>query len=261
MESGSNKCIRDRCLKAHFEAGASSLKHVRLWQMVRFSVFLSSDRLGLLSGVGIVVVPRLPKPVTRVQFPYPAPDVQPVLSFQFSAKNRIHGRVRVPQRRTHRQQAATGKVIVGVISDTHGRMHPDAMDALRGSDVILHAGDIGTEDILAKLRQIAPVRAITGNIDHEPLTSKYPATDVVEIAGRSLYMVHNLRALDLNPKAAGFAAVISGHSHEPEFYFEDDVLFFNPGSAGPRRFSLPIAVGKIRIEDGELWPEIVTLKD
>jgi putative phosphoesterase len=140
-------------------------------------------------------------------------------------------------------------------------MHPDAMDALRGSDIILHAGDIGRGEIIAMLGQIAPVHAIVGNIDIEPLTSKYPATEVVEIAGHSFYMLHNLRALDLDPKAAGFAAVISGHSHKPEFYFENGVLYFNPGSAGPRRFSLPIVIGKIRIEGGELWPEIVILAE
>ncbi len=140
-------------------------------------------------------------------------------------------------------------------------MHPDAQDALHGSDLIFHAGDIGTEDILRKLRQIAPVHAIVGNIDREPLMSRYPATEVVEVAGRSLYLLHNLRSLDLDPKAAGFAAVIFGHSHKPEFYFEKGVLFFNPGSAGPRRFSLPIAVGKIRIDGGELFPEITILQE
>jgi putative phosphoesterase len=167
----------------------------------------------------------------------------------------------VRRKSTDNRQLATGNVVVGVISDTHGRMHPDAMDALRGSDIILHAGDIGRGEIIAMLGQIAPVHAIVGNIDIEPLTSKFPATDVVEIGGHSFYMLHNLRALDLDPKAAGFAAVISGHSHKPEFYFEKGVLYFNPGSAGPRRFSLPIAVGKIRIEGGELWPEIVILAE
>ncbi len=156
--------------------------------------------------------------------------------------------------------APTGETVVGVISDTHGRIHPRALDALRGSSAILHAGDIGSEDILGKLRSVAPVHAIIGNVDVEPLTTKYPATDVVEIAGISLYMLHNLRALDLDPKAAGMSAVIFGHSHQPEFYFEKGVLFFNPGSAGPRRFSLPIAVGKIRIRNGELFPEIIILE-
>ena len=162
----------------------------------------------------------------------------------------------------NRQQPVTGNSVIGVISDTHGRMNANAADALRGSDIILHAGDIGSEDVLRKLRQIAPVHAIIGNVDIEPLTSKYPATEVVEVVGGNIfYMLHNLKALDLNPKAAGFEAVIFGHSHKPEFHFENGVLFFNPGSAGPRRFSLPISVGRIRIEDGELFPEIVVLEE
>lgn len=164
-------------------------------------------------------------------------------------------------RRTGNRELATGNVLIGVISDTHGRMHPKALEALRGSDVILHAGDIGSEDILVNLRKVAPVHAIVGNIDIEPLTSQYPATEVVGVGGHSIYMLHNVRALDVDPKAAGFAAVIFGHSHKPEFYFEKGVLFFNPGSAGPRRFSLPISVGKIRIKDGELLPEIVILEE
>lgn len=154
----------------------------------------------------------------------------------------------------------TKNAVIGVISDTHGRVNPKALCALRGSNLILHGGDIGREDVLVQLRRISPVHAITGNIDIEPLTSKYPATEVVEVAGQSLYILHNLKALDLDPKAAGFAAVVYGHSHKPEFYFDKGVLFFNPGSAGPRRFSLPVAVGKIRIEDGELWPEIVIVE-
>jgi len=170
-------------------------------------------------------------------------------------------RVIVPRKKSGNGQRVTGNSVLGVISDTHGRMNANAADALRGSDVILHAGDIGSEDILRKLRQIAPVHAIVGNIDIHPLTSKHPATEVVEVAGKTFYMLHNLKALDLDPKAAGFAAVICGHSHKPEFFFENGVLFFNPGSAGPRRFSLPISVGRIRIEDGELFPEIMVLEE
>lgn len=152
-------------------------------------------------------------------------------------------------------------LVIGVISDTHGKLRPDAVAALQGSDLILHAGDIGSESIVPQLRRIAPVVAIRGNVDIEPVTSQFPGSEVAEVGGHTLYMLHNLRALDLNPKAAGFSAVISGHTHKPEFYFENDVLFFNPGSAGPRRFRLPIAVGKIVIKDGELWPEIVILEE
>ena len=157
-------------------------------------------------------------------------------------------------------KASHGPTVVGVISDTHSRIRESALETLRGSELILHAGDIGSADVIKALRKIAPVRAIHGNIDISPLTTKYPATDVIEFKGVTLYMLHNLRALDLKPKAAGFHAVIYGHSHKPEFYFEDGVLFFNPGSAGPKRFSLPITVGKIVIRDGELLPEILEIE-
>jgi uncharacterized protein len=162
---------------------------------------------------------------------------------------------------TKNRNQRTKNYLIGLISDTHSRMRESALKALRGSDVILHAGDIGSADVISALKKIAPVHAIYGNIDIDPLTRKYSATEVVEIGGFSFYMLHNLRTLDLKPKAAGFHAVIYGHSHKPEFYFEEGVLYFNPGSAGPRRFSLPITVGKIRIEGGELFPEIVPLED
>src|SRR5512146_2521495 len=145
--------------------------------------------------------------------------------------------------------------VIGLVSDTHSRIRPSALEVLRGSDLILHAGDIGSVEVITALKKIAPVHAIHGNIDREPLTKKYPATEVIELAGLSIYMLHNLQALDLDPRAAGFAAVIYGHSHKPEYYFKNGVLYFNPGSAGPRRFSLPISVGKIRIRQGELLPE------
>jgi hypothetical protein len=161
--------------------------------------------------------------------------------------------------RTKNKERGTTNWVIGVISDTHSRMRDSALAALRSSDVILHAGDIGSADVITALKKIAPVHAIHGNIDIPPLTTKYPATDVVEIEGLSFYMLHNLRALDLKPKATGFHAVIFGHSHKPEFYFEDGVLYFNPGSAGPKRFSLPITVGRIRIEGGELLPEILEI--
>jgi uncharacterized protein len=164
-----------------------------------------------------------------------------------------------PRSTTRNEELRTNNRLLGVISDTHSRIRPSALEALRGSDLILHGGDIGSADVITALKKIAPVRAIHGNIDREPLTKKYPATDVVEIAGLSIYMLHNLQALDLDPRAAGFAAVIYGHSHKPEYYFKNGVLYFNPGSAGPRRFSLPVSVGKIRIQQGELLPEIILL--
>ena len=149
---------------------------------------------------------------------------------------------------------------IGVISDTHGLLRPEALEALRGSHLILHAGDIGSPDIIPTLEKIAPVTAIRGNIDTGlSWARRFPSTEVVEAAGRSFYLLHNINELDLNPQASGFAAVIFGHSHKPEFYFKHDVLYFNPGSAGPRRFSLPISVGRILIRDGQFHPELITL--
>ena len=150
-------------------------------------------------------------------------------------------------------------MIVGVISDTHGLLRPEAVAALRGSEHIIHAGDIGAADIIPVLQEIAPVTAIRGNVDLEPWAMKFPETEIVEIDGRSIYVIHNLNALDLNPRAAGFAAVISGHSHKPKQQVKDGVLYFNPGSAGPRRFKLPITVGRLEIIDGAVRGEIIAL--
>ena len=150
-------------------------------------------------------------------------------------------------------------MIVGVISDTHGLFRPEAIEALRGSEHIIHAGDIGSPEIIPRLQQIAPVTAIRGNVDREPWTKQFPETEVVDLAGLSFYIVHDLNALDLNPRAAGFVAVISGHSHQPKQEVKDGVLYFNPGSAGPRRFKLPITVGKLEIVDGEVSGKIIQL--
>ena len=149
---------------------------------------------------------------------------------------------------------------IGVISDTHGLLRPEAVSALRGSNLILHAGDIGDPGILGELEKIAPVRAIRGNIDTEAWAQELPADEVVEAEGLSLYVLHNVREMDLNPRAAGFAAVISGHSHKPSSEVRDGVLYFNPGSAGPRRFSLPTTVGMLRIREGKLVAELIELR-
>ncbi len=151
------------------------------------------------------------------------------------------------------------ELVLGVISDTHGLLRPEAVEALRGSDFILHAGDVGSAEILAELRRIAPVKAVRGNIDSSPWCETLPLTEVIEAGGLSLYMLHDLKQLDLNPAAAGFAAVICGHSHAPINDSRNGVLFFNPASAGPRRFKLPICVGKLRIRDGSLSGEIIEL--
>jgi putative phosphoesterase len=150
-------------------------------------------------------------------------------------------------------------MIIGVISDTHGLLRPQAMDALCGSEHIIHAGDIGAADIIPALEEIAPVTAIRGNVDHDPWTMKFPETNVAELAGLHIYIIHSVQALDLNPCAAGFAAVVSGHSHQPGQHVKDGVLYFNPGSAGPRRFKLPISVGRLEIVNGKLTGKIIEL--
>jgi putative phosphoesterase len=134
-------------------------------------------------------------------------------------------------------------ITLGVISDTHGLLRPEAVEALRGSDRILHAGDVGAPEILEALAQIAPVTAIRGNVDTEAWARTLPQIEVVEIGGVSIYMLHDLARLDLKPEAAGFRVVVYGHSHQPKIEEKNGVLYFNPGSAGPRRFNLPVSVG------------------
>jgi putative phosphoesterase len=141
-------------------------------------------------------------------------------------------------------------MLIGVISDTHGLMRPEALTALRGVEHILHAGDVGDVAILDALREIAPVTAIRGNVDSSGACAELPATDVVELGGSLFYLVHSVHDLDINPKAAGVAMVVSGHSHKASVTMKDGVVYFNPGSAGPRRFSLPITVGFVTVEDG-----------
>jgi putative phosphoesterase len=138
-------------------------------------------------------------------------------------------------------------MIIGVISDTHRLLRPEAVELLRGSAHIIHAGDIGSPEIVPALKRIAPVTAIRGNVDTEAWARSFAETEVVELAGLHIYVIHDVNALDLNPRAAGFAAVISGHSHQPKKEVKDGVLYFNPGSAGPRRFKLPISVGRLEI--------------
>jgi putative phosphoesterase len=152
------------------------------------------------------------------------------------------------------------KVILGVISDTHGLLRPEAVQALLGSDRILHAGDIGDPEILKALAQIAPVIAVRGNVDAESWTRSLPETEVVEAAGAPIYMLHDLGRLDLKPEAAGFRAVVYGHSHQPKIEEKNGVLYFNPGSAGPRRFHLPVSVGRLMIMAGKVKAELVELK-
>jgi hypothetical protein len=148
---------------------------------------------------------------------------------------------------------------LGVISDTHGLLRPEAVEALRGCDRILHAGDVGASEILKALAQIGPVTAIRGNVDTDSWARSLPETEVVEVGGVSIYMLHNLGQLDLKPEAAGFRVVIYGHSHQPKMEERKGVLYFNPGSAGPRRFRLPVSLGKLTIAAGKVQAELVEL--
>jgi putative phosphoesterase len=140
------------------------------------------------------------------------------------------------------------QVEVGVISDTHGLLRPEAERALLGVDLILHAGDVGSPEILTRLRSIAPIFAVRGNVDSAPWAAELPRTIVVEFGGATFYLLHNLRDLDLKPEAAGIDAVISGHTHQVDQNLENGVLYLNPGSIGPRRFHLPITLARLRID-------------
>lgn len=132
--------------------------------------------------------------------------------------------------------------IIGLISDTHGLLRPEAVDALRGSELIVHAGDVGDPEILGGLRELAPVVAVRGNVDREDWAEELPATAVAQLADARIYVLHDVHDLDLNPAAAGFGAVVSGHSHKFGSSERAGVLYINPGSAGPRRFQLPVTV-------------------
>ena len=140
-------------------------------------------------------------------------------------------------------------MIIGVVSDTHGLLRPQVLPLLEGANAILHLGDVGDPTILEALAAIAPVTAIRGNIDVHGPCAQLPATEVVTLAGRDFYLLHNVHQLDLDPAAAGFAAVLFGHSHQPEIRHHRGVLYFNPGSCGPRRFQLPITCGRLTLYD------------
>jgi uncharacterized protein len=150
-------------------------------------------------------------------------------------------------------------ILIGVISDTHGLLRPEAVATLRGSEHIIHAGDIGAPEILDQLAAIAPVTAVRGNIDKGAWARKMPETAVAKFGGISIYVLHDLAQLDLKPEAAGFRVVIYGHSHIAKQEARNGVLYFNPGSAGPRRFKLPVSVGRLRVEDGKVRFELVTI--
>ncbi len=150
---------------------------------------------------------------------------------------------------------------IGLISDTHGLLRPQALAFLQGCDHIVHGGDIGGPEILAQLAAIAPVTAVRGNNDREPWADAVPETDMVQLGGITLYALHDIAELDIDAAAAGVRVVVTGHSHKPRIEWRDGVLFINPGSAGPRRFSLPISVAELMVDDGgAITPRIVELE-
>ncbi len=149
--------------------------------------------------------------------------------------------------------------LIGVLSDTHGLLRPELLPALAGVDHILHAGDVGDPDILTELSRLAPVTAIRGNIDTHGPCADLPATEAIELAGCLLYMLHSIDDLDISPQAAGISAVIYGHSHQPLIEHRNGILYLNPGSAGPRRFNLPITCALLRIQNAQPQAEILPL--
>lgn len=148
---------------------------------------------------------------------------------------------------------------VGIISDTHGLLRPAAEEALRGVDLIVHAGDVGCREVLLKLKQIAPVFAVRGNVDTEVWAEQLPFSAVVETSDASFYVLHNLRELNLRPEAAKFDFVVSGHTHRAEQFEKGGVVYLNPGSAGPRRFHLPVTLALLDLGKRPWGAEIVEL--
>ena len=159
------------------------------------------------------------------------------------------------------QASETGSLTIriGLISDTHGLLRPEALGQLQGSDFIVHAGDIGSRDVIEQLSRLAPVTAVRGNNDKGPWASGLPETDVLEVGEVLLYVIHDIGELDLDPAAAGFHVVISGHSHKPKIEERNGVTFINPGSAGPRRFRLPVSLGHLLIAGREVTPTLTEL--
>ena len=153
----------------------------------------------------------------------------------------------------------TTKKLIGIISDTHGLVRPQALEALKDVDMILHAGDIGSQDVLDTLNAIAPVVAVRGNNDKADWARSLPDWEVVEVGGVSIYMLHDVKAIDISPSGAGFQVVVSGHSHRPAVAEQRGVLYVNPGSAGPRRFTLPVSLAHLHVAGEKVHAQIVEL--
>jgi hypothetical protein len=149
-------------------------------------------------------------------------------------------------------------MLIGLISDTHGLLRPEALEALQGSKLIIHAGDVGTPEVLDRLNSVAPTFAVRGNIDTQPWAAALPITEAVEAGAHVIWVLHDIAQLDLDP-AVGFAAVVYGHSHKPSIETHEGVLYVNPGSAGPRRFTLPVTVARLTVTGDDIRPEIVDL--
>jgi len=151
-------------------------------------------------------------------------------------------------------------ILVGVISDTHGLLRSEAVAALRGADLIIHAGDVGAPEVIDQLRNLAPTFVVRGNVDKAHWAGALPATAHVEVGGLLFHVLHDISELDLDPAAVGYAAVVYGHSHQPSIEMREGVLFLNPGSAGPRRFNLPVSIARVSVSGQQLRPEIVELQ-
>jgi putative phosphoesterase len=151
------------------------------------------------------------------------------------------------------------EILVGVISDTHGLLRPEAVAALKGTDLIIHAGDVGAPEVIDALRELAPAFVVRGNVDKAHWAGALPMTAHVEVGGLLFHVLHDISLLDLDPAAVGYAAVVYGHSHRPSIEMREGVLFLNPGSAGPRRFNLPVSIARVRVSGHQLRPEIVEL--
>jgi putative phosphoesterase len=149
--------------------------------------------------------------------------------------------------------------LIGIISDTHGLVRPEALEALKGVEMILHAGDIGNQEVLDTLNQIAPVVAVRGNNDKGDWAQSLPDWEVVEVGDVSIYMLHDLKEIDISPSGGGFRVVVSGHSHQPSITEQRGVLYVNPGSAGPRRFKLPVSLAHLNVIGDEVQPKLIKL--
>jgi putative phosphoesterase len=155
---------------------------------------------------------------------------------------------------------AESEIILGVISDTHGLLRPQAIAALAGSDLIIHAGDVGKSEVIDRLSGVAPTFVVRGNVDNGSWAARLPSTQTVAVGALRFFVLHDIAQLALDPAAEGFAAVVFGHSHRPSIETRDGVLFLNPGSAGPRRFTLPITIARVRISGQRMHPEIIELR-